>query len=522
MYGNYENDENNGVNESNGINYRRQMNYGGAYNQETNRVNLNHIPEEPKKKEKKKGIFGRIVAACVCGILFGVFAGSGIYAVSYFAQQFQLKAGSIEKKVSEAVTESEPTKAPEVKNEAKVIGNEGQNTNQVQMTTVMDATAVVDKCMPSIVSITNMFTEVYQGFWGQREKVQNESSGSGIIVGENDTELLIVTNSHVISDSDQLTVQFVDGESYIANVKGSKSDQDIAIIAVRLEDMKPETREAISIATLGDSTTLKVGEPAIAIGNALGYGQSVTSGIISAVERDSTIDNVTRKVIQTDAAINPGNSGGALLNIRGELIGINEYKYASAKIDGMGFAIPISVAKPIIDDLMQKTTRTQVDENESAYLGISGVNVSEQVASMYGMPIGVYVAQVIEGTAAQSAGLVKGDIITEFDGETIGTMEELVKILSYYPAGTAVELKIQRMGGNGYEEMVVPVTLGKKVDAPKSEENQEQEEESEEKPAENEVPKENQEDQEDAPQNGYEYNFGGGNTFEIPFPAFPW
>ena len=338
-------------------------------------------------------------------------------------------------------------------------GTEGQS-GQEALTVVTDVTRVVDNVMPAVVSIFGTY-EVTESYWGFEMQREEDGSGSGIIVGENDEELLIVTNNHVVADSTALTVQFIDNEKYDAVVKGTDADSDLAVIAIQKTELKDATRGQIKIATLGDSDNLKVGEPAIAIGNALGYGQSVTSGVISAVNRAYSQDEngTEAMLIQTDAAINPGNSGGALLNIYGEVIGINSNKIGGMVIEGMGYAIPISTAKPILEDLMSKKTRTPVDDGQKGYLGISGINVTEDVKMTYGLPIGVYIAQVFDGTPAQRAGLVKGDIITTFDGEDVETMEELSKLLDATPAGTEVEMTVMKSVLGGYEETVLTVKL---------------------------------------------------------------
>ncbi|MBQ3105660.1 MAG: trypsin-like peptidase domain-containing protein [Lachnospiraceae bacterium] len=317
--------------------------------------------------------------------------------------------------------------------------------------------------MPSVVSITNTAV-ITQNFWGQTLQSENESSGSGFIVGENESELLIVSNNHVIADSDTLKVQFIDGSVVEARVKGVDSNMDLAVIAVSVEDLSEETLSSISIAKLGNSDTLKVGEPAIAIGNALGYGQSVTTGVISALNRQLEMMEegaTSSTLIQTDAAINPGNSGGALLNVRGEVIGINSNKIGGSAIEGMGYAIPISSAKPIIEQLMSRETKDKVKEENKGYLGISGLDVTSDVSRMYGMPEGVYVAQVYEGSGAAGAGMLKGDIITAFDGSTVGSMSDLQGYLQYYEAGETVTVQLQRPNAGGYVEQIVEVILGK-------------------------------------------------------------
>ena len=313
--------------------------------------------------------------------------------------------------------------------------------------------------MPSVVSITNMSVQQVQNFFGGVQEQKSESVGSGIIIGQNDTELLIVTNNHVVEGNDTLTVSFIDEESVEANVKGTNAAKDLAVVAVKLSDIKDSTMDAIAVATLGDSTQIQVGEPAIAIGNALGYGQSVTTGIISATNRE--LNGFDGKLIQTDAAINPGNSGGALLNAKGEVIGINSAKVATDTVEGMGYAIPISDASDIITNLMNQKTKTKVAENERGYIGIQGVDVTADSAEMYNMPTGAYVSEVISGGAAQKAGISKGAVITGLDGTEINSMSTLQEQLQYYKAGEKVTLTVQTPGKNGeYEKNDVEVTLG--------------------------------------------------------------
>lgn len=324
-----------------------------------------------------------------------------------------------------------------------------------------DITKAVDKVMPSIVSVYNNYTQEVQSFYGQTYTQEGESTGSGIIIGKTDDELLIVTNNHVVEDADELRVQFIDEESYEAEIKGTDSSNDLAVIAVQLDDMKDSTLNSISVATLGNSDNLKIGEQAIAIGNALGYGQSVTTGIVSATDREISNDEVSGTFIQTDAAINPGNSGGALVNINGEVIGINSSKIADDTVEGMGFAIPITRAIPIIEELMTQDTKTKVAEDEQGTIGISGVSVTSSVANAYNMPQGVYVAEIIEGSGAADSDLQQGDIITAINGTSISSMEELQKQLQYYAAGTTVTLTVERAEGNGsYSEQSIDVTLG--------------------------------------------------------------
>ena len=326
---------------------------------------------------------------------------------------------------------------------------------------VTDVTQVVEAVMPACVSITNNFTHTVQDFWGQTYSQDETASGSGIIIGENEQELLIVTNNHVVDSTEQLYVQFIDGETVEAQVKGTDASADLAVVAVKLDTIANSTKQEICIARMGDSDSLKIGEPAIAIGNALGYGQSVTTGVISALNRkiESSNSEEGTSLIQTDAAINPGNSGGALLNMRGEVIGINSNKIGGSSIEGMGYAIPISTARPIIEDLMERQTRTKYSEEERGYLGISCINVTSDLSENFSMPQGIFVAQVYSGTGAEAAGLVRGNIVVAFDGVTIQNQEELTKQMQYYKAGESVEITIMVNSANGYQQKNMTVTL---------------------------------------------------------------
>ena len=326
---------------------------------------------------------------------------------------------------------------------------------------VTDVTQVVEAVMPACVSITNNFTQTVQDFWGQTYSQDETASGSGIIIGENEQELLIVTNNHVVDSTEQLYVQFINGETVEAQVKGTDASADLAVVAVKLDTIANSTKQEICIARMGDSDSLKIGEPAIAIGNALGYGQSVTTGVISALNRkiESSNSEEGTSLIQTDAAINPGNSGGALLNMRGEVIGINSNKIGGSSIEGMGYAIPISTARPIIEDLMERQTRTKYSEEERGYLGISRINVTSDLSENFSMPQGIFVAQVYSGTGAEAAGLVRGNIVVAFDGVTVQDQEELTKQMQYYKAGESVEITIMVNSANGYQQKNVTVTL---------------------------------------------------------------
>ena len=330
-------------------------------------------------------------------------------------------------------------------------------------TVTSDVSEVVNSVMPSVVSITNMSVQQVQSFFGGTSSQEVQSSGSGIIVGQNDTELLIAKNNHVVEGSTTLTVSFINESSAEAKIKGTDASRDLAVIAVPLENIEEETMGEIKVATLGDSTKLQVGEPVIAIGNALGYGQSVTTGIVSALNRQIDMEGFDAELIQTDAAINPGNSGGALVNANGEVIGINTVKVSSDAVEGMGYAIPISDANETITTLMNKETREQVPEDERGFLGVEITNVEAESAELYGMPTGVYIRNVIEGTGAEKAGLVRGGVITELDGSSVDSMTTLQNLLSYYRVGETVTLTVEMPGKDGsYEEKEVEVVLSEK------------------------------------------------------------
>lgn len=329
-----------------------------------------------------------------------------------------------------------------------------------------DVSQVVEEAMPAVVAVAS--TAVYQmpdfGFgWffgGGSQSYEVPSSGSGIIIGENDTELLIVTNNHVVQDTVSLKITFVDDTAVDAAVKGTDPDTDLAVISVPLDQIPQETKEKIAVARLGDSDGLKVGQGVIAIGNALGYGQSVTVGYVSALNREiKTSDGNTRVLLQTDAAINPGNSGGALLNMKGEVIGINAAKYSSTEVEGIGYAIPVSGVQDILDELMNRKTRSEVAEEKRGYLGIQGTTVDEDAAAAFGMPKGVYVYKILKDGAAADSQLREKDIITKLDGMTVKSIQELQKLLKGYEAGETIELLVQRQEDGQYKEIQIPVTL---------------------------------------------------------------
>ena len=409
---------------------------------------------EPKKTKKHGGYFRKAVVSVSLGLFFGLFAGIGFYAVQQGTGM--LKTGTdtavVDEVTSEAATESSQS-TPQL----------ATNVTYVES----DVSDVVEKVMPAMVSIVNNFTETANVF-GQQYTQEEAASGSGIIVGKTDDELLIVSNNHVVESADTLTVTFIDGSEAQAQVKGLDSDMDLAVIAVSLNDLSDDTKNAITVATLGSSDDLKLGEPVIAIGNALGYGQSVTNGIVSALNREITLENgstglengSTGTFIQTNAAINPGNSGGALLNMNGEVIGINSNKIGGTAVEGMGYAIPITSASPIIADLMERQTRNKVAEDEVGYIGISLQEVTSQISQMYNMPEGIYVVSVEEGSAAANAGIMKGDIITKFDGSSISSYSDLQKMLQYYAAGDSATITVQRPQNGEYVSIELNLTLG--------------------------------------------------------------
>ena len=396
--------------------------------------------QNPKAPKPKKGYAKKVALVVGAAVLFWAVGGVTMQGTSYLT-------GKLLGKNTKSTVGT-----------TKTVSNAKLTTSTSTVTS--DVSDIVENTLPSIVSITNMSVQEVQNFFGGISQQESESAGSGIIISQNDSELLVVTNNHVVEGSDTLTVTFNDGNSVEAQIKGTDSARDLAVVAVPLDKISDDTMNAIKVATLGDSDSLKVGEPAIAIGNALGYGQSVTTGIVSATRR--TIDGFDGEYIQTDAAINPGNSGGALLNANGEVIGINSAKINSSAVEGMGFAIPISDASDVIQNLMNKETRSKVSDEEGGYLGIKGYDVSEEGAQMYNMPTGVYVKEVMSGGGAEKAGLTKGSIITGFEGSSISGMSSLQEQLQYYKAGEEVTLTVQIPDKNGeYTEKDIKVTLGK-------------------------------------------------------------
>lgn len=421
-----------------------QYNY---YNPDDNQFQNNYSQGENNHQKKSKKIT-KVIAVIGLAIIFGIVSSGVFLSTSYIGTNIlglNKNSNSDVKTSTTAVTKS-----------SSVVTS--------------DVSSIVNDVMPSVVAITNMSVQEVQNFWGQTSQYQSESCGTGIIIAKTDNELLIVTNNHVIADNESLTVTFDDDTSVDADVKGTDPEHDLAVIAVPLNQVSSETMEKIAVATLGDSTALQVGEPAIAIGNAMGYGQSVTTGVISAVNRESTTtdeqtgetEETGVKLIQTDAAINPGNSGGPLVNANGEVIGINSSKLASTTVEGMGYAIPISDVSDIIDNLMNQETKHKVSEEKKGYLGVKGYDVTEESAKKYNMPTGVYVAEIVKGGGAEETGITKGNVITALNGTTVNSMEELQKELGYYESGKTVSVTIQVPENNGeWTEKTVDVKLGK-------------------------------------------------------------
>lgn len=427
--------------------------------------------QKTSREERKLGLGQKIMLSISLGLFFGIFAGVGFYGVTQATGAMQA-AGALQDKMPNHVEENyvpsntdgvvsvpeKPEKEPET--ESPQIPQAGSGI--VYSTASTNVSAIVKEVMPAMVSIINNYTEV-TSFWGQTYREDLSASGSGIIVSANEEELLIVTNQHVVADARQLLVTLIDNTEVEAKIKGVDTEMDLAVIAISTKDLKEETLEAISIANLGDSDQLELGEQVIAIGNALGYGQSVTVGYISALDREIELeDGSFRSFIQTDAAINPGNSGGALLNAAGEVIGINSNKIGGSSIEGMGYAIPITAASPIIADLMERQTRNKVAAADLGYMGITPQDVTDQIVRMYGMPKGVYVVAVYEGSAAEAAGINKGDVITKFDGVKISCYDDLQEAMQYYAVGDSVKVTVMRPSNGEYAECEFTLTLGRK------------------------------------------------------------
>lgn len=436
------------------------------------------------RKIAKKGLTFSLCAVLAGGLAAGSFEGVNKLAGWSGATTVEAASNKDETTLTYAKSEKKDADASDSKSDT------GKDTGSTAKGS-LDVSEIVSEALPSIVSITTKSVQEVQNYFGmygmygyapQQQEQEVEGSGSGIIVGKNDDELLIATNYHVVEGADTLSVAFTDGNAVEASVKGFDEERDLAVVSVSLDDVEDDTMDAISIANIGSSDDLKVGEQVVAIGNALGYGQSVTTGIVSAKNRRMDSDNNTVtdgsddssdgvNLIQTDAAINPGNSGGALLNMEGEVVGINSAKLASTEVEGMGYAIAISDVTDILQNLMNETSRDKLDDSEHGVLGIKGSSVSSEAVQMYGIPAGVFVKEVTEGGAADKAGLKANSVITEFNGKTVSSINQLSEYLSYYEPDEEVELTVQVPHGTSYKEETVKVTLDENTDADDSDDN---------------------------------------------------
>ena len=436
------------------------------------------------RKIAKKGLTFSLCAVLAGGLAAGSFEGVNKLAGWSGATTVEAASNKDETTLTYAKSEKKDADASDSKSDT------GKDTGSTAKGS-LDVSEIVSEALPSIVSITTKSVQEVQNYFGmygmygyapQQQEQEVEGSGSGIIVGKNDDELLIATNYHVVEGADTLSVAFTDGNAVEASVKGFDEERDLAVVSVSLDDVEDDTMDAVSIAHIGSSDDLKVGEQVVAIGNALGYGQSVTTGIVSAKNRRMDSDNNTVtdgsddssdgvNLIQTDAAINPGNSGGALLNMEGEVVGINSAKLASTEVEGMGYAIAISDVTDILQNLMNETSRDKLDDSEHGVLGIEGSSVSSEAVQMYGIPAGVFVKKVTEGGAADKAGLKANSVITEFNGKAVSSTDQLIEYLSYYEPDEEVELTVQVPHGTSYKEETVKVTLDENTDADDSDDN---------------------------------------------------
>ena len=419
----------------------------------------NHQPsEEHHEKRRKNGLTRKVAGITAAALLFGTVSGGTMVGINKIADSFgpaTYPLVSSQAAVEDSTTEAQTSASASASGNSAVAGNAA----------ALDVSAIAKSAMPSVVAINNTMLYQSNNWWGMSQTYEVPSSGSGIIIGQNDEELLIATNNHVVEDSENLSVVFIDDTSVNASIKGTDADSDLAVIAVALKDIPEDTLSQISVAKLGDSDALEVGQGVVAIGNALGYGQSVTVGYVSALNREVKVDNtVTRNLLQTDAAINPGNSGGALLNMKGEVIGINAAKYSSTDVEGIGYAIPISKAQEILSTLMTQRTKNQtVAEGEEGYLGIQGLTVDDSMVKQQDMPAGVFVYGIIDGGAAANSDLRKRDIIVKFDGQSVKSMAALQDLLKYYKAGETVELGVKSLENGEYVDRTVTITLGTKA-----------------------------------------------------------
>ena len=476
-------------------------NYDDNLNKDT--VNVSETKNE--KKNKKGSGVKKFFAVVALAAVFGIVASVMFNCTNMVVNKFTNKDVSNESTIIEDIKEpdNEPQKDDNIDKTIKQYkANDDdflkklpaeEDSKNAGLTISdrpgeMSVEEVANDVMPSIVAITNKSVQEVRSFYSMYgmapQQYEAESAGSGIIIGQNDTEILIVTNAHVVENANTLSVCFINDEVYEAQIKGTDTSNDLAVISVDLSDISGNTLDAITIAAIGNSGELRIGQQVVAIGNALGYGQSVTTGIVSALDRTiAGDDDDSARFIQTDAAINPGNSGGALLNMKGEVIGINSAKLANTKIEGMGYAIPIDAAKPIVDDLMNMVTRNRVDVDKAGYLGISGFSVTDEVADAYDIPKGIYISETESGHAAEKAGMQKGDVILKFDGMSMDSINKLKERLEYYEAGETVDVIIARSDDGEYKERTLRVTLdsreGTSLDTSNEEDTMNQEESDE-------------------------------------------
>ena len=461
----YDNDQNYGWKSYDNQSYDNRQYGGDPYGRRPQ-------PEDMPPKKKKGGILKKAALITAGALLFGTVSGATMVGVNVAASRFMgnsaAASAEAEKKeeISKAQTESQDSSQDNGQGSASQGDGGYQQGQRNNGKAVADVSDIVEQAMPTVVAITS--TAVYQSnnygygwfFRGGPQTYEVPSSGSGIIIGENDKELLIVTNNHVVEDSTSLKVAFIDSEVVDAAIKGTDAETDLAVIAVPLEQIKDDTKSKIKVARLGNSDELKVGQGVIAIGNALGYGQSVTVGYVSALNREVRVSSTsTRELLQTDAAINPGNSGGALLNMKGEVIGINAAKYSSTEVEGIGYAIPISKAEDIMNQLMNRKTMNPVEEAKRGYLGIQGTSVDEESAAAFGMPRGVYVYKILEEGAAAQSDLREKDIITKMDGQSVRNMTDLQELLACYEMGEQIDLTVQTQKDGEYQERTVTIAL---------------------------------------------------------------
>ncbi|MCD7870693.1 MAG: trypsin-like peptidase domain-containing protein [Enterocloster clostridioformis] len=461
----YDNDQNYGWKSYDNQSYDNRQYGGDPYGRRPQ-------PEDMPPKKKKGGILKKAALLTAGALLFGTVSGATMVGVNVAASRFMgnSAAASAEPEKKEAIPKARTESRDSGQDNGQGSASQGdggyQQGQKNNGKAVADVSDIVEQAMPTVVAITS--TAVYQSnnygygwfFRGGPQTYEVPSSGSGIIIGENDKELLIVTNNHVVEDSTSLKVAFIDSEVVDAAIKGTDAETDLAVIAVPLEQLKDDTKSKIKVARLGNSDELKVGQGVIAIGNALGYGQSVTVGYVSALNREVRVSNTsTRELLQTDAAINPGNSGGALLNMKGEVIGINAAKYSSTEVEGIGYAIPISKAEDIMNQLMNRKTMNPVEEARRGYLGIQGTSVDEESAAAFGMPKGVYVYKILEEGAAAQSDLREKDIITKVDGQSVRNMTDLQELLACYEMGEQIDLTVQTQKDGEYQERTVTIAL---------------------------------------------------------------